>query len=337
MQHPPPPRLPVFAFEAPLANDDMPPLEPPIAPHPNPFILEQPLPPQQPAEPIQNDALPDLQPRPRRAVQPAARRARQPRNGNNNLGNDNDAFNLNVNAELGPDGLAVDIQAQGDVNAFMELVGIQGPIDLLFQNFALALFIVFAALGAGGWVPFVCGKLILWLFFDVYSVAVGEVMEKGIGIISKVTDPILDPVVDGLVVLVKWSGLVAVSNATLAAVVNGTMNNATVEVLREPVVVEAVPSSADEKGQLSPGLKDVMDQIEKGSENGRKMPLDSVTVSITLTGNVTTNGTIVESFDHSKPSQRFEFVSDRIANIVVGYLTIIFVAYHQAVSFQLFR
>ncbi|KAJ3008978.1 UNVERIFIED_CONTAM: hypothetical protein HDU68_002880, partial [Siphonaria sp. JEL0065] len=232
----------------------------------------------------------------------------------------NDAFNLNVNLELGPDGLAAEVQAQGDLNAFMELVGIQGPIDIFIQNFALALFIVFATLGAGGWVPYMCGRLTLWLFFDVYYGVVNDGLKLGVGLLERLTDPVLDPIVDGLVVLVKWSGVVAVSNATAAALLNNTtVGNATV---LNDTVVEAVPSD------VSAGLKGVMEQIESAT-NDTKMPFESLTVSIGLTGNLT-NLTVPVASKEEEKVQRFEFVSDRIAAIIMGYLTFSFVLYHHA-------
>ncbi|KAJ3031027.1 UNVERIFIED_CONTAM: hypothetical protein HDU68_006865 [Siphonaria sp. JEL0065] len=236
----------------------------------------------------------------------------------------NDAFNLNVNLELGPDGLAAEVQAQGDLNAFMELVGIQGPIDIFIQNFALALFIVFATLGAGGWVPYMCGRLMLWLFFDVYYGVVNDGLKFGVGILERLTDPVLDPIVDGLVVFVKWSGLVAVSNATASALLNNaTVANATV--LNDTMIVEAVLS---EKPDVSAGLKGVLEQIDSASNN-TKIPFESVTVSIGLTGNLTNVTGLTGDKEEEKP-QRFEFVSDRVAAIIVGYLTFSFVLYHHA-------
>ncbi|KAI9350643.1 hypothetical protein BDR26DRAFT_891147 [Obelidium mucronatum] len=223
-------------------------------------------------------------------------RAQNVNNNNNNAGNNNDGFNLNVNLELGPDGIAAEVQAQGDMNAFMELVGIQGPIDMLLQNFALALFIVFAALGAGGWVPYMVGRLMLWLFFDVYYGVVKDGIDFGVKLLETLTDPVLDPIVDGLVVLVKWSGLVTVSNATVAAV------------------------AANFHGD---------DQIDKGSNVEPTSQFKSVVVSIGVTGNISDNGTIIEQH-HEEKGQRFEYVSDLVAAVIAGYFTITFVLYHHA-------
>ncbi|KAI8611743.1 hypothetical protein BC830DRAFT_1171635 [Chytriomyces sp. MP71] len=284
------------------------------------------MPPPQPA--AQQPAPRERPPRPPR---PPRQRQQPPQQ---DLLNFNDAFNLNVNVELGPDGIAADVQAQGDINAFMELVGIQGPLDMLVQNFGIAVFIVFAALGGGLWVPFVLGRGILWLFCDVYAPFVGGALSQGTEVLQTFTDPLLDPVVDWLVEVVKWSGLVAaVRNGNYSIVNQLTGVNVTEDSgLTMMVNASVVDNSTERKvdgGVFSPLLEKVLHDVDGDFSKTPRAGLDVLTVSISGVNATGTNETVLHKAKEVLP-QRLSFISDRVANILVGYFTIIFVVYHHA-------
>ncbi|KAJ3076790.1 hypothetical protein HDU98_000090 [Podochytrium sp. JEL0797] len=321
-----PPRLPTFEFEAPIHFNPLAPPEPPLPP-------PQELP--APAAPL---------PAPQPPAAPRRRRPPAPLPQQDPLPNDPAAFNLNVNIDLGPDGvLAAQVQAQGDLHAFLELIGVQGPMDLLLQNFALALFIVFAALGAGVWVPWMVGRGVVWLLVDVYWESVKGFVGPLMGEVEKGVDVVLDPVVDVVVVLVGLFGVGKVGRLG-----NGTV----VEVAMNGTVVEAIDVSGEKGGEgvLSPELQKVLEgggvhggvianaTVEGGDEivaNATVEGWEAVTVSIGVTGNASDVveagvGGKVPVEKKEKQPQRFEFVSDRGLAILVGYATFAFVLYHHA-------
>ncbi|TPX78411.1 hypothetical protein CcCBS67573_g00323 [Chytriomyces confervae] len=244
----------------------------------------------------------------------------------------NDAFNLNVNLEVGPDGIAAEVQAQGDINAFMELVGIQGPLDMLLQNFAIATFVVFAAIGGGLWLPSVFGRLILWLLCDVYYPLVERLLARVVVLSEAVMDPVLDPVVDGLVEILKWTGLLALAGSR-----NGTDFVASGAVLANVTVNPAVESSATTSEKiLSPALEDIVESIKNATvEQSASPELDSIKVPVTDGNDTVVSGGDTPPLDSvdledDDPPHRFDFVSDRVANAIAGYIAILFVVYHHA-------
>ncbi|KAJ3240558.1 hypothetical protein HDU81_003442 [Chytriomyces hyalinus] len=246
----------------------------------------------------------------------------------------NDAFNLNVNLEVGPDGIAAEVQAQGDINAFMELVGIQGPLDMLLQNFAIATFVVFAAIGGGLWLPSVFGRLILWLLCDVYYPLVERLLARVVVLSESVMDPVLDPVVDGLVEILKWTGLLALVGSR-----NATELVANETVLANVTVNSAVEASTTEK-ILSPALEEIVESIKNATvEQSTSPELDSVKAPVTDGNDTVTSGggapphDPVDSEEDDDVPHRFDFVSDRVANAIAGYIAILFVVYHHAFTF----
>jgi hypothetical protein len=95
----------------------------------------------------------------------------------------------------------LDGQAQNDINAFLELVGIQGPLDILAQNTVMVILVITLFIGAGVWLPYVTGKGLLWLVRDLYTPVVTSLTSHTVQVLQAVSDPILDPVVDGLIAL----------------------------------------------------------------------------------------------------------------------------------------
>ncbi|KAJ3103664.1 hypothetical protein HK100_004161, partial [Physocladia obscura] len=238
----------------------------------------------------------------------------------------NDAFNVNVNVELGPDGIAVaEVQAQGDLAAFLELVGIQGPLETLAQNFGIALFIVFAAIGGGVWVPFVTGRLCWWIFGDVYFPVVKRAIEVGTQVLQRVSDPVLDPVVDAVLVVV----------AAVGGGVGGLWKNNT--------AVEDVVGGADS----SAGTVDVGE-----SKADNVDALLAVDVSVGVTGNASQIEQVVgegrwnisqdaieqqqnaeKEEEDEQARERIEFLPDRVTYVFTGYAAILFVVYNEAFTF----
>ncbi|KNC99656.1 uncharacterized protein SPPG_09243 [Spizellomyces punctatus DAOM BR117] len=90
-----------------------------------------------------------------------------------------------------------------DVNAFLELVGVQGPLENLAQNVTMVLLVIIVALGIGVLWPYLTGRFMVWLIKDIYAPS----LEWIVGSLQKVTDPVLDPVVDVTVWCIRLLGI----------------------------------------------------------------------------------------------------------------------------------
>ncbi|KAI9356559.1 hypothetical protein DFJ73DRAFT_823156 [Zopfochytrium polystomum] len=220
-------------------------------------------------------------------------------------------FNVNVQLEVGPDGVAAEVQAQGDVNAFLELVGIQGPIDGLLHNAALAVLVIVVVIGAGVWAPYITGRFIMWLFSDVYLPAFDAVMSQGTALLQRFTDPILDPIVDGLMVIARELGLIVsnVANATDLASVETAIASGVAYSLATNLSIVA-----------SANVSDVLSNDTSPFANST-LPSANETV-------VANEASIPES--ESKLEKKYFGIPEKIFFIVIGYLTHSFILYNHA-------
>ncbi|KAJ3215547.1 hypothetical protein HDU67_000268 [Dinochytrium kinnereticum] len=186
------------------------------------------------------------------------------------------ALNVNVAVEVGPNGIAAEVQAQGDINAFLELVGMQGPLENLGQNMITVVFVIVVAIGAGVWLPFITGKAIVWLITDVYAPVVDTALSYGTSWLHTFTDPLLDPIVDGVVILLTWTGL--------ATQLGRDVTKANVTAVETRIPLEdglTAPSS------LSPVLEEVLSLTETISSNDTNTTQSSNAILSLLDGNAT--------------------------------------------------
>ncbi|KAJ3063552.1 hypothetical protein HK102_008437, partial [Quaeritorhiza haematococci] len=184
---PPPPQVPIPQQEQPRQRvqervewDGWDGLEQPAQ---QPIPVPQPQPPQPPQPAQQPQPLPPQQ------------QQQQPLN-----------LNINVNVALQNGALAAEINAQGDVNAFFELVGIQGPLENLAQNVIMVVLVVLVAVGVGVWIPYMTGRIVVWFAGDVVKPIVEWLVRIALGWLQGITDPVLDPLVEAVVVLGKVVG-----------------------------------------------------------------------------------------------------------------------------------
>ena len=122
-------------------------------------------------------------------IQPIQHPDNQPREDN--------AINFNINLEFNDGNIVAEVNANGDVNAFLELVGVRGSLKNFAANLFVIHFVVLIMLYIGVWFPRFIGKFVVWIWQDYYTPA----LEWAIQIVSKlmyrITDPLLDPLVDG--------------------------------------------------------------------------------------------------------------------------------------------
>ncbi|KAJ1566975.1 hypothetical protein HK405_007696, partial [Cladochytrium tenue] len=216
-------------------------------------------------------------------------------------------FNFNVQLEVGADGVAAEVQAQGDINAFLELVGVQGPIDGLLHNAALAVLVIVVVIGAGVWAPYITGRLLVRLVTDLYVPAVGSFVGLLTSWLQRFTDPILDPIVDGLLLVAASMGFVNASVTTNDIAVN--VSAALAVPLDSPLTVnESSPLGVDTLAAAVNG--------SFGSESGNQ------TMSFT-------RKVILSLFQGGDERLMFG-VSERVVFIVIGYIVNSFILYHHA-------
>ncbi|KAI9098644.1 hypothetical protein DFS34DRAFT_618303 [Phlyctochytrium arcticum] len=100
-----------------------------------------------------------------------------------------------------------------DVNAFLELVGIHGPLENLAQNVTMVLLVIVVALSIGCLWPYTTGRFVMWILHELYQPSV----EWSLRQLQRLTDPILDPVVDATLFGAKLIGLVSLSASNHSA------------------------------------------------------------------------------------------------------------------------
>ncbi|KAJ3170162.1 hypothetical protein HDU88_008787 [Geranomyces variabilis] len=104
-----------------------------------------------------------------------------------------------------------------DVNAFLELVGVQGPLENLAQNVVMVLLIISVALFVGVWTPYWIGRGVTYIIRDVYA----PILEWGIGWLQGLTDPLLDPLADLAFFVARLLGFGRVAKTTTDIVSKG--------------------------------------------------------------------------------------------------------------------
>ncbi|KAJ3129995.1 hypothetical protein HK098_007261 [Nowakowskiella sp. JEL0407] len=155
--------------------------------------------------------------------------------GNRNNAEDANANNgqldVNINLAIGNGGLNAEINANGDVNAFLELLGIEGPIEAMFTNALMMLGLIFVAIGAGVVTPWVIGKTVV----IVSSTAFKPTVEAVDVVLEKIADGVL---VYGVEFLQRfgYNATVYLKNTTIVDV-NSTILDSNFTVLGEALNV----------------------------------------------------------------------------------------------------
>ncbi|KAI8909938.1 hypothetical protein DFJ77DRAFT_471383 [Powellomyces hirtus] len=95
-----------------------------------------------------------------------------------------------------------DVIGNNDVNAFLELVGVQGPLENLMQNVVMVVLIIAVALFVGVWTPYWIGRGVTYFVKDVYA----PILERVLNTLQGLTDPLLDPIIDVAILSAKYLG-----------------------------------------------------------------------------------------------------------------------------------
>lgn len=117
----------------------------------------------------------------------------------NVLGEQNDdqlQVNIGINVNIENGIFAAEINANGDVAAFLELIGVNGSVLLLFRNVACAHLLMAIALAICVLIPNKIGHFSLYVLKDVYIPFVQWCLEVPTELVRNVIDPIIDPILD---------------------------------------------------------------------------------------------------------------------------------------------
>jgi E3 ubiquitin-protein ligase MARCH6 len=129
---------------------------------------------------------------------------------------------VNINVGIGDGEIVAQIEVN-DIQGFLDLVGVNGPISKLFQNVALVHLLVFVVLGVGVWIPFMLGSVTNYFVNQVVVKSAEYVFNHGFLMVQKATDPIIEPIVDFL--------LIALNNTVDNSTMTNTKNSSSLSYL----------------------------------------------------------------------------------------------------------
>ena len=112
-------------------------------------------------------------------------------------------LNIGINLQVDDGVVAAEINANGDLNAIMEVIGVTGTITKLVRTVLLVHVMAAMILALTVLIPNLTGRAVLYLFKDVYAPLIEYVISSTTLLLQSVTDPILEPMVDASIFLVK--------------------------------------------------------------------------------------------------------------------------------------
>ncbi|KAI8901471.1 hypothetical protein BC833DRAFT_577813 [Globomyces pollinis-pini] len=115
-------------------------------------------------------------------------------------------INIGVNVGINDGEIVAQIELN-DVNALMDLVGINGPVWKLFQHALLIHLLVFVLLGTGIWMPYIVGTLTSHVLQSMVIPAIEHGFEYAIWVLQTVSDPVVEPIADAILVFTHSVGL----------------------------------------------------------------------------------------------------------------------------------
>ncbi|KAJ3022734.1 hypothetical protein HKX48_005361 [Thoreauomyces humboldtii] len=207
-----------------------------------------------------------------------------------------------------------------DVNAFLELVGVQGPLETLMQNVVMVILIISVALFIGVWIPYWIGRGVTYLVKEIYSPSLDWAITK----LQSLTDPLLDPVVDAALLTAKMFGFRLVKKEQSSIIIPSRDKNRT--------VMASIPVNfTDEFNEKLPLALDVPDQMSENTKPNTSVVFVSTTpLNATVNGSRDTEASDLHNLLHGKPGRQYakEKTSQKVFGIpekllftCIGYLT----------------
>ncbi|KAJ3053322.1 hypothetical protein HK097_004529, partial [Rhizophlyctis rosea] len=249
--------------------------------------------------------------------------------------------NIEVNLGVDVNGQnVVEIQGAADVNAFLNLIGVQGPIEHLFQNVMMVILVIILAIGLGAWVPICTGRLVKYLAADVYGPVLLSGAKAGTEVLQKWTDPVVEPVVDFMLLAVRW-GISTGASVGLWRAANATRSSGVEDVEMAVASTYGKANANAAVNKLSGDSLTLADKVIPPEQNA------NVTYSFGIRGSseesAAAAATLEESSEDIALANRSEVRSsagrkkvgrlpDRVSHALTGYVSLIIILFVHAVG-----
>ncbi|KAL5033528.1 hypothetical protein BDV3_000502 [Batrachochytrium dendrobatidis] len=260
---------------------------------------------------------------------------------------DEGALNVNVGIDNGN----IVAEVNGDINAFLEIIGARGSFLNLVYNVVAVHALVFVCIAVGIWIPFLTGKVMFLIFRDVYGPMVERLISLVTSMLQVVTDPILDPIVDSLFILGSWlsSDAVEFLNTILAAMnlpgllstVNHSIFNATSAVIANATSTALNSSTAHAAASAisSLAINETIKAVVTPTING--IVTDNLTATLETTAllisDQISNGTNTTAIQAVSKTLLPDMLDDTALMTLIGYTTYVILFLSYANHTNLFR
>ncbi|KAI8822200.1 uncharacterized protein EV422DRAFT_566636 [Fimicolochytrium jonesii] len=225
----------------------------------------------------------------------------------------------------------IDLNVNNEMNAFLELVGVYGPLEHLLQSVIMVVLVIIVALLLGVWIPYWIGRAMMYMVKDVYAPGVGWAVEK----LQVVTDPLLDPVVDLVLGGVKVAGVGGVGAGAVRKFVGKGASESVGGRVKGNLTEEGnrdIPRAVDVE-KANETVTPVMVQVFEAQIASSVNYTDTLTskANLTVVGNTTlpSVGSKNAAADAEEP-EKFLGIPEKILFTIIGYFTQIFFIFDYA-------
>ncbi|KAF8946593.1 hypothetical protein BGZ47_000121 [Haplosporangium gracile] len=209
---------------------------------------------------------------------------------------------------------------EDELEGILEVIGMHGPYWILLQNSLLMSALMCASLGLGVWIPFMIGKTTLLM--NPFNV-----LRMPLDLLSRLTDPILDYVIDqmlpffGTMLSSTWSTASTLVSPILSSIIGSSLGSAALK-----------PLDVLYDEQIVPLWKAFIESMVKGGGAAHDMypgdlPIADATQNI-IQGSLASNGTVVEQIARKWTELAYGSSSgDKIAAVTIGYFILFALAF----------
>ncbi|KAF9543697.1 hypothetical protein EC957_000552 [Mortierella hygrophila] len=208
---------------------------------------------------------------------------------------------------------------EDELEGILEVIGMHGPYWVLLQNSLLMSALMCASLGLGVWIPFMIGKTTLLM--NPFNV-----LRMPLDFLSRLTDPILDYVIDRMLPFIgttlssAWSIVSSHVSPILSPIIGSSLGSA---------VLKPLDILYDE--QIVPLWKAFIESMVAGGEVQDMYPGDSpitdAAQNITQ-GSLASNGTVVGQIARKWTELAYGSSSgDKMAAVAIGYFILFVLAF----------
>lgn len=209
---------------------------------------------------------------------------------------------------------------EDELEGILEVIGMHGPYWVLLQNSLLMSALMCASLGLGVWIPFMIGKTTLLM--NPFNI-----LRMPLDFLSRLTDPILDYVIDRMLPLIGttlssvWSTVISLVSPILSPIIGSSLGSAALQPLDVLYGEQIVPLWRAFIETMVAGGGGVQDMYPGDS------PIADAAQNITQ-GSLASNGTVVGQIARKWTELAYGSSSgDKIAAVAIGYFILFVLAF----------